>query len=96
MKINLKEIMEERNMTITQLHLETGLSRATITPLVNQTRNLYKTRIETIEILCIALGVEVNELVTIEIPKEIKELNALIAERKKLLKGLKDEKEQTQ
>ena len=59
-RIKLRELLAERNVTITQVHNETGLSRPTLNSIFND-RN-KGIQLETIDILCNYLRITPSEL----------------------------------
>lgn len=63
MKLLLYEILNERNISVNQLHKLTGISRTTLDPLSKTSELPSKTRFETIERIAKTLDVPVNEII---------------------------------
>lgn len=63
MKLLLSEILNERNISVNQLHKSTGISRTTLDPLSKTSELPSKTRFETIERIAKTLDVPVNEII---------------------------------
>lgn len=63
MKLLLSEILNERNISVNQLHKLTGISRTTLDPLSKTSELPSKTRFETIERIAKTLDVPVNEII---------------------------------
>ena len=75
-RIKLRELLAERNVTITQVHNETGLSRPTLNSIFND-RN-KGIQLETIDILCNYLRITPGELFA-----EIQPIKPVYPQRKK-------------
>jgi len=58
--------MQERGLSVNQLHKMTGISRTTLDPLVNSEELPSKTRIETLERICSSLNIFFDELVEVD------------------------------
>lgn len=69
MKIHLKKILKDRNITVTQLQNLTGISRSTLTPLTKSDLLPSKTRFDTIEKISKNLRVSEDTLLEFELPK---------------------------
>lgn len=63
MKLLLSEILNERNISVNQLHKLTGISRTTLDPLSKTSELPSKTRFETIERIAKTLDMPVNEII---------------------------------
>ena len=75
-RIKLRELLAERNVTITQVHNDTGLSRPTLNSIFND-RN-KGIQLETINILCNYLKITPGELFT-----EVQPIKPVYPQRKK-------------
>ncbi len=64
LEIHLNEIMEQRGLSVNQLHKMTGISRTTLDPLAKSKQLPSKTRIETLERICKELEISMNDLIT--------------------------------
>lgn len=63
-EIKLREILEDYNVNISDLSDATGLSRSTITPLVNNPEEVKGINLDTIDIICDFFGINIEELVS--------------------------------
>lgn len=66
MILNLKKILDDRNISVNQLHKMTGISRTTLDPLAKSNTVPQKTRIETLERIAKELNINLNELINFE------------------------------
>lgn len=64
MNIHLKQILDKRKISITELSEATGISRSTLSPLYNSYTLPTKTRFNTLERICEKLNIEMNELIS--------------------------------
>ena len=70
-KINLKEIMDDYDINISELSDSTGIARSTITPIVNAPNDVKAISIDTIDTLCDFFGIDISDLITFT-PRENK------------------------
>lgn len=63
-KINLRELLWERNVSGIQLHRATGISQAKISEIIRGKRT--NVTLDTIERICLFLDCKINELVEIK------------------------------
>lgn len=61
-KIKLKELLESHDITISDLSDATGISRSTITPLVNSPEQVKGLNLDTIDTLCDFFGIAIDDL----------------------------------
>lgn len=66
MILNLKKILDDKNISVNQLHKMTGISRTTLDPLVKSDTIPKKTRFETLERISEALNINLNSLIDFE------------------------------
>ncbi|MDT2636537.1 helix-turn-helix domain-containing protein [Enterococcus dongliensis] len=66
MKLYLKEILEQRNLSVNQLHKLTGLSRTTLDPLSKSETVPLKTRIETLEKIAAELKIPLSRMISFD------------------------------
>lgn len=62
-KLNLKSVLDQKGLTITQLYRETGISRTTLTPLVNNPESVKAIRFSTLDSLCKVLNVQPSDFI---------------------------------
>lgn len=83
MKLFLKDILKEKNMSVNQLHKLTGISRTTLDPLTKDDTVSKKTRIETLERICSNLNIPLSRIVSFdETPSETYSFPEVIYEKK--------------
>lgn len=61
-KIKLKEIMRHKGLSITEVSNDTGISRSTLTPLVNNPETVKGMKFETIDKLCSYFDIDLQDL----------------------------------
>lgn len=59
----LKELMDKNNLSIADVHKITGISRSSLTPLINTPEDVKAIRTETIDKLCSLFGVHTSDLI---------------------------------
>lgn len=62
-KLSLKSVLDQKGLTITQLYRETGISRTTLTPLVNNPESVKAIRFSTLDSLCKVLNVQPSDFI---------------------------------
>ncbi|MGX6962388.1 helix-turn-helix domain-containing protein [Vagococcus xieshaowenii] len=62
-KIKLDELLKEYDVTITEISDATGISRSTLTPLVNNPKQVKGLKIETIDTLCDFFGIHIQDFI---------------------------------
>lgn len=77
MKLYLNKILEERNMSVNQLHKLTGISRTTLDPLNKVNTVPGKTRMETLQKIADELEIELSELISFDNDFEIDKLDII-------------------
>lgn len=55
--------MDQKGLTITQLYRETGISRTTLTPLVNKPESVRAIRFSTLDSLCKVLNIQPSDFI---------------------------------
>lgn len=65
-KITLNDVLNKRKMTISDLHKLTNISRSTLTPIVNKPNEVKSVQFETLNTICEALGIPLNEVIHFE------------------------------
>lgn len=55
--------MDQKGLTITQLYRETGISRTTLTPLVNNPESVRAIRFSTLDSLCKVLNIQPSDFI---------------------------------
>lgn len=68
MLLFLKDILEKKNITVSQLQKVTGISRSTLTPLSKSSYVPPKTKFETLNRICDALKIPMTQLISFELP----------------------------
>lgn len=66
MKIHLGKLLNEKGLTISELHQLTGIARTTLTPLSKEEILPSKTRFDTLDKICNALNIDESELLSFE------------------------------
>ncbi|MDT2744647.1 helix-turn-helix domain-containing protein [Enterococcus asini] len=66
MKLFLKDILSERNISVNQLHKMTGISRTTLDPLTKEDTVPSKTRMETLERICSNLNIPLSRIISFD------------------------------
>lgn len=69
-EIKLKEILEERNLTISELSRDTGIARSTLTPIVNTPEEVKSIRFSTLDTLCEYLNCHLKDIIDYQPNKE--------------------------
>ncbi len=77
MKIHLGKLLNEKGLTISELHQLTGIARTTLTPLSKEEILPSKTRFDTLDKICNALNIDESELLSFEDEWEISLLDAI-------------------
>lgn len=77
MKIHLGKLLNEKGLTISELHQLTGIARTTLTPLSKEEILPSKTRFDTLDKICNALNIDESELLSFEDEWEISLLKAI-------------------
>ena len=63
-KLNLKPILDEKGLTITDLHKLTGISRSSLTPIINKPDEVKSIKFEVLDKICESLNIELKEFIT--------------------------------
>lgn len=79
--VKIKELVASKGISITELYRRTGISRTTLTPLINKPESTKAMRYSTLNSLCSYLECSVSDIfeyIPDEIPKDLNEKLNLI------------------
>lgn len=62
--LDLKKIMDEKGLTITDLHLASGISRSSLTPIINKPDEVKSIKFEVLDKICETLNVNLEDFLT--------------------------------
>lgn len=79
-EVKLKEIIESRGISITEMSNDTGIARSTLTPIINNPEEVKSIRFSTLDKICEYLNVELTDVIDYVPNKDnfiIKDVNEL-------------------
>ena len=75
--LNLEKVLEEKEISISDLHKMTGISRSTLTPIVNKPENVKSIKFDILDKICEALNITLEDFLTYESSSQFEVLNVV-------------------